>query len=281
VPVPLRPVPSLLALVALALCAPRPAPAAPATLEEVTLGRTGYDDALIERASGERYRLDLRGCNADLRGYGGRTALLWCPVPGPTVESRLLVPDFDLDCAVWKVDTLELSRHPRAAQARPEEGLTAMRQALEMIGYDCGPPGTGWGRDAAVAFLRFRESKRLDATEQGMRRAITSLALDVLRGRQATGTGLRLSRILSLQIDALTRWLLAGGQGRAGCTEPAWIRSTGADGRLIALSDGTTWRVTTASDDAPRWTSGEQVTVCVGRMIYWPTGEMVRVHAAE
>ncbi len=274
---PLRPaVAALLAVsIPLLLCLPARA----ATLEEVTLVRTGYDDALIERLSGERFRLDLRGCNADLRGYGGRTALLWCPVPGPTTNSRLLVPEFDLDCAIWRVDTLEAARHPRGAAVMPEQGLLAMREALERLGHDCGPAGTGWGRDAGQAFLRFRESKRLDATELGTRRAITALALDVLRGRQATGTGLRLSRLISEQIDDLTRWLAPGGQGRAACAEPAWIRTFGGDGAVVTLSDGTAWRL--AANAASRWSDGEKATVCTGHLIYWPTGEMIRVSAAQ
>jgi hypothetical protein len=262
-----------------------PAPVAcarAATLEEVSLLRVGYDDATIERADGTRYRLDLRGCHADLRPFAGRSALLWCPVPGPSVDSRLLVPDFDLNCAVVDVDTLERARQPRGRSEAPEQGLLAMRQALELLGWDCGPPGGGWGRDAGIAFLRFRQSKQLDATDQGTRRAITSLALDVLRGRQPSGTGLRLSRIISVQLDELARWLSPAGPGGTACTESAWIRSVSGDGALVSLSDGTGWRpLRDGAERTARWAAGEQVTVCAGRMIYWPSGEMIGVGAVN
>jgi hypothetical protein len=264
-------------MLALPLLATSPAvPAGSATLGEITLLRTGYDDAAIELATGERFRLGLRGCQSDLRGYGGRTSLLWCPTAELSAGCRLLLPEFDLDCAIQAVDTLPRAKNARPAIVPPEQGLVAMRQALELLGYDCGPPGSGWGLEAALAFLRFREAKRLDAGEQGTRRAITSLALDVMGGRQASGTGLRLSRIIALQLDALARWLSASGPGGTGCQQPAWIRAVTRNGVLVALSDGTTWQLPVeVAGPASRWNAGEQVTVCAGRMVYWPSGEMV------
>ena len=132
-----RPSDLLTALVLLSLSAP----AARSGVEEVVLQRAGQDDAVIQRGSGERWRLDLRqGCRLDLRGYVGRTVLLWSPGPRLSTESRLLLPELDLSCPVWGLDSLARGRHPAAAPPEPTEALQALRQALELLGYDCGPP---------------------------------------------------------------------------------------------------------------------------------------------
>ena len=251
------------------------APPARAWLEQVLVVRAGEYDAVIERATGERFRLDLHEDCLALRGHGGSSVLLWSPEPGISSRSLLLVPEWDLSCPVWQVDTLERARSASRVPAVPTEGLRAMRQALELLGLDCGPPGRDWTPDVAQAFLRFREGKHLDATGQGLRRTVTSLALDVMRGRQATGTSQRLARVISDQLDPLVGYLMGAGGGGATCSTPTWVRAVAEQGALVTLADGTRWQpAATARPWVARWQNDDDLLVCSARLVNARTGEM-------
>jgi hypothetical protein len=250
-----------------------------ATLEEVTVVKTSAGEAVIESATGERWRLQLDSeCHFDWLGLEGRPVLVWSRLDQLGPDSRVLVPETDFTCAVGEVDSLARAKHPMSAMVEPVEGLQAMRRTLELLGYDCGPLSeTGWTLDAAQAFRRFRESKRLDTSSQAMRRAITALALDGMRGRQPTGTSLRLSRIISDNLDALVAWLTRPGAAGARCGAPTWIRQVAADGSLVTLADGTRWQPRPEQQPiVGHWQSGDDVLVCSGRLIDARTGEMAR-----
>ncbi len=254
------------------------APAARAAVEEVVVTRFGPDMAVIERPSGERWRLGLgTGCRLDQRGFQSRAVLIWSPAGALTTEARFLVPELDLSCAIAAVDSLAPAK-PAAAVPEPVEGLKAMRQALELLGYDCGPhTESPWNAETGQAFLAFRQSRRLESTPQGLRRAVTSLALDVMKGRQPTGTSLRLARVISDFLDPLVAWLSRPGAAGAHCTAPTWIRQVAEDGSLVTLGDGTRWQPL-AEDRAlaARWQASDDVLVCSGRLVDARTGEMVR-----
>ena len=250
-----------------------------AEVEEVMVTRAGPGEAVIERASGDRWHLGLgEDCRLDQFGYQDRMVLIWSPSGRFTPEARVLVPELDFSCPILGLDSLARAKHPRSAQTEPVEGLKAMRQSLELLGYDCGPPsGPGWTAESGQAFLRFRESKRLDASPQGLRRAVTSLALDGMRGRQPSGTSLRLARIISDHLDPLVAWFSRPGAAGAHCTAPAWIRLVADDGSLVTLGDGTRWQPRTEQRPvAARWQAGDDVIVCSGRLVNARTGEIVR-----
>jgi len=248
-----------------------------ALVEEVLLTHAGTDDAMIERASGERWWLDVRQDCFGIREFLGRTLLVWSPTGAITTRSRLLIPERDLSCPIWQADTLSRAARPRYAQDPPGAGIRALRQSLEMLGYDCGPPSPGWTPQAALAFQRFRETRRLDTSPQGLRRAVASLALDVMRGRQVTGTALRLSRTLSEHSDLLVGYLSRAGSGTSACGEPTFVRDVAPDGALVTLGDGTRWHpVAEAGPVVARWQSGDQALACSGRLVNGRTGEMVR-----
>jgi hypothetical protein len=253
-----------------------------AWVEEVLVTHAGTDDAVVERASGERLWLDVHQDCLPLRGRVGWTILIWSAEPAVSTQSRLLVPDLDLSCPIWQVDTLARAKPLKSAQSAPTEGLLAMRQSLELLGLDCGPPGQAWSPDVAQAFLRFREGKRLDASPQGLRRAVTSLALDVMRGRQATGTSQRLARIISDQLDPLVAFLLLPGDSGARCGAPTWVRSIAEQGALVTLADGTRWQpAATLRALVTRWQDGDEVVVCTGRLVNARTGELARATRLE
>jgi len=273
---PHRFVVALGSVLALLWCTARPGWA---EVEEVLVTHAGLDDAVIERASGERWWLDLRQeCRLQLQGHVDRRVLIWTPTPAFTTEARLLIPELDLTCRIYGLDSLARAKRPRSAQAEPVEGLKAMRQSLELLGYDCGPPSEpGWSAETGRAFLRFRESKRLDASTQGLRRAVTALALDGMRGRQPSGTSLKLARVISDHLDPLVSWLSRPGATGAQCTAPTWIRQVAADGSLVTLGDGTRWQpLAEQRAVAGRWQAGDDVIVCSGRLVNARSGEMAR-----
>lgn len=269
----------LLSLIALAL--PQPARA---LVQEVLVTHAGTDDAVVDLPSGERLWLDLRQDCFELRGRTGWTVLLWSPDPFVSTRSLLLLPEWDATCPVWQVDTLSAGKSAkRIPPDAPIEGLRAMRQALELLGYDCGPPAeAGWNPEAGLAFLRFREGKRLETSPQGLRRAVTSLALDVMRGRQPTGTSQRLARIISDQLDALVSFLSRPGSAGPRCGAPAWLRSVAEAGALVTLADGTRWQPAAESRArVARWQDGDELVVCSGRLVNTRTGEMARATRLE
>jgi len=269
-----------IALVLLGLAA---APPARAVVEQVLVTQAGTDDAVVDLTSGGRVWLDLHQDCLALRGRVGWTVLLWSPEPSLSTRSRLLLPELDLSCPIWKVDTLDQAEPSKRPAPMPTEGLRAMRQSLELLGYDCGPPDeAGWIPETAQAFLRFRESKRLEASPQGLRRAVTSLALDVMRGRQATGTSQRLARSISDQLDALVSYLSRPGSAGARCGPPTWIRLVAEDGALVTLGDGTRWQPAAEQRAlVARWQDGDDLVVCSSRLVNSRTGELARATRLE
>jgi hypothetical protein len=267
-------------ILSLLTLAPLPARA---LVQQVVVTHAGTDDAVVDLVSGERLWLDLRQDCLALRGRVGYTILLWSPGPDVSTRSLLLLPELDISCPIWQVDTLPPEKPAPTALKLPTEGLLAMRQSLELLGYDCGPLAeAGWNPAAGLAFLRFRESKRLETSPQGLRRAVTSLALDVMRGRQATGTALRLARAISDQLDPLVSYLSRPGSAGARSGAPTWLRSVAEDGALVTLADGSRWQMA-AESRAPvaRWQNGDDLVVCSGRIVNARTGEMAQATRLE
>ena len=254
-----------------------------ALVREVLITHAGTDDVVADLVSGERLWLDLRQDCFALRGRVGYTVLLWSPTPVINAQSRLLVPEQDATCPVWQVDTLAQEKPAKAPPVLPLEGLRAMRRSLELLGYDCGPPAQeGWTPEAGQAFLRFREGKRLEISPQGLRRAVTALALDVMRGRQATGTSQRLARVISDQLDPLVSYLSSPGSAGARCGPPTWIREVARDGALVTLGDGTDWQpVAEQRAMVSRWQDFDDLVVCSSRLVNARTGEMARATRLE
>jgi hypothetical protein len=254
-----------------------------ALVQEVLVTHAGTDDAEVDLASGERLWLDLHQDCLALRGRVGWTVVLWSPEPFVSTRSLLLLPEWDVSCPIWQVDTLPPTKPAKTAPEVPTEGLRAMRQSLELLGYDCGPPAeAGWIPETGLAFLRFRENKRLETSPQGLRRAVTSLALDVMRGRQTTGTSQRLARIISDQLDALVSYLSRPGSAGARCGAPTWLRSVADEGALVTLADGTRWQPAAEQRAlVAHWQDGDDLVACSGRLVNARTGEMARATRLE
>lgn len=259
--------------VALALAAMLAAVPARAELEEVLVTSASERHVMVRRENGEIWRLDFGSTCPYAPGFGQQRLLLYTERGIMEAGARLLSPAIGTDCQAVRADSVK--RSPSAPRpASPDVGLRAVREALELLGYDCGPiDRRGWLPQTGTAFRAFRESRRLPGGTHDVQRAITALALDVMK--RGSGTGLRLSRILTDERDRVARWL-QDSAGGTGCGEPAWIRTIAEDGR-IGLSDQSSWRASDAATVGTRWQLGDEVRTCSGRMVNARTGEMVAV----
>jgi hypothetical protein len=256
-------------LLAVALAGP-----AQGAVERVWVTRASQDDITVQRANGDLWRLGIPRECAGLYGSSGQVLIHYAVAfPGP--EPRILVPEYDADCRVTRADSVG-HRAPPAPKAAPERGLRALRETLELLGYDCGPLTTrGWTPDAARAFTRYRESRRLDASPQGVKRAVTALAIDALGGRAASGTGQRRSQAIADESAEIVDYLVKG--GAAECDEPTYVRGVAADSSYFTLLDGTVWDVEALRRGAVAgWLAGDGVLACGGRLVNLRTGEMAR-----
>jgi hypothetical protein len=208
-----------------------------AAVEPVWVARATLDDITVQRMNGDLWRLGLNRQCPSLSGYSRRFVLIHFAVSFPGPGPRILVPELDLACRATRADSVG-RRAPPAPIEAPERGLTAMREVLEGLGYDCGPPADrGWTADAAQAFSRYRETRRQDASAQGLRRTVTALAIDALGGRTPNATGLRRSQAISQEADEIVDFLVNGGS--AECGEPTFVRAVAADSSYFTFGDGT------------------------------------------
>lgn len=268
-----RPTPSAtLSAVLCVACALAWGAHAHAAIERVVIHNGGKEDAVIERADGGRWRLDLRQSCQPMLGVSGRQALLFTSdgVLGP--GARLLMPELDLDCPVFAADSIgHVKRRP--APEAPDDGLHAVRAALEQLGHPCGPLEPNWNDDAAQAFVWFREAHHLDSTPTGVHRALLALAIEVLGGRQPTGTALQLSQAIDDQIDVLTTWLT---RATDVCGAETFVRSVDEPHTAVKLGDGTVWQLDAAEfHDVAGWPPNDVVLACSGRLVDTRTGAMV------
>ena len=244
-------------------------------VERVWVTRSRQDEITVQRANGDLWRLGLpRECS----GFYGSASrvLIHYTVTFPGSEPRVLVPEYDVDCRAIRADSVG-HRAPPAPAEIPERGLDAMRETLEAFGYDCGPLGTrGWTPDAARAFTRYRENRRLDASYQGTKRAVTALAIDALGGRSSSATGQRRSQAIADESEKIVDYLLKG--GAAECDEPTFVRGVAPDSSYFTMVDGTVWDVELLRRGAvAAWLGGDGVMACGGRLVNLRTGEMVRI----
>jgi len=249
--------------------------AARAAVESVLVKRCTDEYAVVQRPNGDLWRLVLASRCLSLRGYAGRLVLMQSRIGFPGPEPQILLPELDLACSVFRADSVGHAAPP-PARSWPHAGLGAMREALEAMGYNCGPlEERGWTADAAQAFTRYRESRRLDDSPHGLRRAVTALAIDALGGRRPSGSGLRRSQAIAAESEEIVDFLVSGGS--AECSEPTFVREVAADSSYITLLDGTVWDVAPARrGPVLGWHRSDGVIVCRGRLVNLHTGEMAR-----
>jgi hypothetical protein len=247
-----------------------------AGVERVWVTRGNEDEVTVQRANGDLWRLGLdRQCPL-LSAVSSRVLLIQFSVSFPGPEPRILVPELDLACRVTRADSIG-HRAPPAPRETPERGLAAMRETLEGLGYNCGPLALhGWTPEAAQAFSRYRESRRLDASAQGMKRAVTALAIDALGGgRSLSASGQRRSQAIAGESDEIVAYLMRGGS--AECDEPTFVRSVAADSAYFTLVDGSVWDVELRlRGPVAGWLASDAVMACGGRLVNLRTGEMAR-----
>lgn len=245
-----------------------------AAVERVWITRGSQDEITVQRANGDLWRLGLNPECPGVYGYSNRI-LIHYAVTFPGSEPRILVPELDLACLATRADSVGHRAPPRPKQT-PERGLTAMRETLEGLGYDCGPLAVrGWTPDAARAFTRYRESRRLDASQPGLKRAVLALAIDALGGRSPNASGQRRSQAIAEESAEIVDFMIHGGS--AECEEPTFVRGVAADSSYFTLVDGSVWNVEARLRGAvATWLSGDGVMACGGRLVNLRTGQMAR-----
>jgi hypothetical protein len=259
---------SLVTLLALLLAVP-----ARAAIERVWITRASQDEITVQRANGDLWRLGLNRQCPELSGVWGRVLIHYdVAFPGP--EPRILVPELEVACRATRADSVG-HRAPPVPKETPERGLRAMRETLEGLGYDCGPLTTrGWTPDAARSFTRYRESRRLDASPQGVKRAVTALAIDAL-GRGTSASRQRRSQAIADESAEIVDYLFKGGS--AECDEPTFVRGVAPDSSYFTLVDGTVWNVEVdLRGVVAGWLAGDGVMACGGRLLNLRTGAMAR-----
>lgn len=266
-PMRARIVPALIALLL--------APPAGAGVERVWVVRGNADEIVVQRASGDLWRLGLNRQCPELGGDWSHVFLIYYPVSFPGPVPRILVPERDVECRATRADSVGHSPPP-APRETPERGLSAMRDALEALGYNCGSLSErGWTPDAGQAFARYRESRHLEASVQGTRRAVVALAIDALGGHSRTASGQRRSEAIANESDEIVAYLVMGGS--AACGDPTFVRSVAADSSYFALGDGSVWDVVPdRRGPVAGWLASDAVMACGGRLVNLRTGEMER-----
>src|SRR5262249_52026126 len=122
-------------------------------------------------------------------------------------------------------------------------------------------------------FARYRESRRLDASPQGVKRAVTALAIDAL-GRGTSASGQRRSQAIADESAEIVDYLIKGG---AEGDEPTFVRGVAPDRSCFTLVDGGVWNVEIEGRGAgAAWLAGDGVMACGGRLMNLRTGEMAR-----
>lgn len=254
-----------------------------AWVEEALVVRITDQSAVVQRASGDLWALDLGNRCLVLNGYQGRSILIFGPTAGSSAEMKLIAPEYDITCPVMRADSLGRPGHAAEAMEAPVDGLGAMRQALELLGYNC---GTGselpWGPLSGDAFRRFREGRKIESSPHGLRRGVTALALEVMRTQRSSGTSLKLAQTISNYLDPIVAWLASPGAGRSRCGTPTWITKIESDGSLVSLGDGS--KALIAEQDRARvaqWQSSDDLFVCSERLVNWRNGELARIATSQ
>lgn len=246
-----------------------------AGVERVWVTRGNQDELTVQRANGDLWRLGLDHQCPLLSGYSSRLLLVQFSVSFPGSEPRILVPELDLVCRATRADSIG-HRAPPVPRETPERGLAAMRETLEALGYNCGPLAVhGWTSEAAQAFSRYRESRRLDASAQGLKRAVVALAIDALGGHSLTASRQRRSQAIADESDEIVAYLVRGGSME--CDEPTFVRGVAADSSYFMLGDGSVWDVAPVRrGPVAGWLASDGVMVCGGRLVNLRTGELAR-----
>lgn len=249
--------------------------------EGVLVKKVINDNAIVVRSNGDTYLIEKGvGC-LSLWRYEGKTVYVSSPGLFLGVGARLLIPDADQECAIWKSDLIGSgsarppSQPPSAAvspvsAAEAVAFITAIQKALSILGYDA--PVTGFLDDKTLsAMSRYAIAKNHPSTEVGIRLSLMSLAVDVLDKRPASPESLTIA-------DQIYRFVKRseGTQPNRDCIDGHWISSVMGSGKLIKLEDDSIWEVDTIDTiNSMLWLPTEEVLLCGQTMINTENGEKV------
>jgi len=273
------------------------APAIAAT-ESVRVTKAMDDRAIITRRNGESYLVEKGvGC-LSLWRYEGKTVLIVSPGPFLGVGSKLLIPELDQECRIWDSKLLSTgSSDPlpnvRSAMPSPEpavptqpaptdaNAVVLLQKGLRLVGYDPGPADGPIGAHTASALARYSSSKGYPVTEDGLRKTLMALALDVVtknpNSEDAVQVSLGLVALLSEpSTGAGSPRVAPQAPSRSDCEAGHWIVTVSSGGEIVKLEDGSTWEISAIDRiDTMLWLVTEEITICGGRLINTDTGDAV------
>lgn len=256
-------------------------------VERVVVTKAMDDQAIITRSNGESFLIEKGiGC-LSLWRYEGKEVLINSPGFFLGVGSSLLIPELDQQCRIWNSKFLgagsaptrsRSTPTPRAPSTRQEASLIqSIQRALALLGYDPGPSDGVVGAKTLTAFARYRDSKGLPATEQGLALALASLPGDLIAKQPSNPEAFRVANTLS---SALMHGTSTGQASSPTdrCSEGHWINSVTADGGVVVLEDGSVWQVNTLDTIRTMlWLPVSRVMICGDSMINNSNGQTARV----
>lgn len=255
------------------------------------------DKAIITRRSGESYLIEKGvGC-LSLWRYEGKTVLIVSPGLFLGVGSKLLIPEVDQECRIWDSKLLSGSSVPppdvRPSMSSPappvptqpgttnSNGVVIVQKGLRLVGYDPGPADGEMGARTASALKKYSGSKGNALTEDGLRKTLMALALDVVTKNPNSEDALQVSLgLMALLSDPAaapgSSRVPPQAPSRSDCEDGHWISTVSSGGEIVKLEDGSIWEISAIDRiDTMLWLVTEEITICGGRLINTDTGDAV------
>ncbi len=268
--------------------------------ESVEVVKTWDDNAIIGRRNGDMYLIEKgTGCMS-LGRYEGRDVLVVSPGSFLGVGSALLIPEADQRCRVWNAELLSGATGrsspasppvpvptPVAGKSKTGESVSpemvTIRKALRLVGLLQGSSEAAPSAQTITALDEYRKSKGYPLSEDGLRSALTALALDVVAKNPSDQNARRVSLELLTVVPASDAG--PGLQSPASppaallhqdCEDGHWIASVSSDGEIVTLEDGSVWEIDALDRlDSMLWLPTESITLCGGRFINTDAGDAV------
>lgn len=150
-----------------------------------------------------------------------------------------------------------------------------------LAGYDPGPADGTLNPQTAAALDKYRASKGHLLNEDGLRKTLSSLAVDVAAAhpndKAALQVAVDLITVVSTPATGSGTVAPAVPQPRSSdCEDGHWVQSVSSGGEIVKLEDGSLWEISAIDRiDTTLWLVTEEITVCGDRLINTDTGDAV------
>jgi hypothetical protein len=156
-----------------------------------------------------------------------------------------------------------------------------IQKALHFVGYDPGPADGKMSPQTVSALEKYMASKGYAINEDGLRKTLMALAVDVASKNANSEDALLVSLGLIKQLSEpaakpKSSRVVPQTNSRSNCEDGHWIASVSSGGEIVKLEDGSIWEISAIDRiDTTLWLITEEVTICGGRLINTDTGDAV------